>query len=84
MDLLLFLLLTNSPAEPKSPISYWVVLEMDNGDIESGEEEFHGQRGRKYRPVEAHDRAVLEMSSMDPGSSSSSSSIPPLRQPSLK
>lgn len=57
---------------------------MDNGDIESGEEEFHGQRGRKYRPVEAHDRAVLEMSSMDPGSSSSSSSVPPIRHPSLK
>ncbi|XP_038894315.1 cation-chloride cotransporter 1 isoform X1 [Benincasa hispida] len=57
---------------------------MDNGDIESGEEEFHGQRGRKYRPVEAHDRAVLEMSSMDPGSSSSSSSIPPMSHPSLK
>lgn len=51
---------------------------MDNGDIESGEEEFHGQRGRKYRPVEAHDRAVLEMSSMDPGASSSSSSVPPI------
>lgn len=48
---------------------------MDNGDIESGEEEFSGGRGgRKYRPVVANDRAVLEMSSMDPGSSPSSSS----------
>lgn len=46
---------------------------MDNGDIEGGEEEFHEQRGRKYRPVVAHDRAVLEMSSMDPGSSSDAS-----------
>ncbi|XP_028783358.1 cation-chloride cotransporter 1 [Neltuma alba] len=46
---------------------------MDNGDLDgSGEDEFHGQRGRKYRPVLANDRAVLEMSSMDPGSSSSS------------
>lgn len=39
--------------------------EMDNGDIESAKEEFQGQRRRKYHPVEAHDRAVLEMSSMD-------------------
>ncbi|XP_054803506.1 cation-chloride cotransporter 1 isoform X1 [Prosopis cineraria] len=46
---------------------------MDNGDLDgSGEDEFHGQRGRKYRPVLDNDRAVLEMSSMDPGSSSSS------------
>ncbi|KAH7568504.1 hypothetical protein ACOSP7_011486 [Xanthoceras sorbifolium] len=52
---------------------------MDNGDIEGGEEEFHGQGGRKYRPVVADDRAVLQMSSMDPGSPSSSSlpGIPP-------
>lgn len=56
---------------------------MDNADIESGEEDFHGKRGRKYRPVEAHDRAVLEMSSMDPGSSSSSPSVP-MRHPSMK
>ena len=47
---------------------------MDNGDLEgSGEDEIHLQRGRKYRPVLDNDRAVLEMSSMDPGSSSSSS-----------
>ncbi|KAJ7969068.1 cation-chloride cotransporter 1-like [Quillaja saponaria] len=46
---------------------------MDNEDIEGGgEDDFQGQRGRKYRPVVANDRAVLEMSSMDPGSSSSS------------
>ncbi|KAK6932092.1 Amino acid permease/ SLC12A domain [Dillenia turbinata] len=49
---------------------------MGNEDIESGDEEFSSQRGRKYRPVVAHDRAVLEMSSMDPGSSSSSSPFP--------
>ncbi|XP_010501658.1 PREDICTED: cation-chloride cotransporter 1-like isoform X1 [Camelina sativa] len=51
---------------------------MDSGDIEeaggNGEEEFRsGPRlgGSKYRPVVAHDRAVVEMSSIDPGSSSS-------------
>ncbi|XAR59369.1 hypothetical protein NMG60_11015188 [Bertholletia excelsa] len=50
---------------------------MDNGEI-SDENEFppsHGGRGtRQYRPVVAHDndRAVLEMSSLDPGSSSAS------------
>jgi hypothetical protein len=48
---------------------------MDNEDIDSAEEEFPARiGGRKYRPVVANDRAVLEMSSMDPGSSSSSSS----------
>ncbi|CAA7062358.1 unnamed protein product [Microthlaspi erraticum] len=52
---------------------------MDKGDIEeagsNGEEEFgSGTRlgGRQYRPVVAHDRAVVEMSSIDPGSPSSS------------
>lgn len=49
---------------------------MDRGDIEeaAGEEEFPRLGGGKYRPVGAHDRAVVEMSSIDPGSSSSSSS----------
>ncbi|CAI0545488.1 unnamed protein product [Linum tenue] len=47
---------------------------MDSGDIEGG--------GLKYQPVVAHDRAVLEMSNMDPGSSSSSS--PTKRLPELK
>ncbi|XP_022762679.1 cation-chloride cotransporter 1-like isoform X2 [Durio zibethinus] len=47
---------------------------MDNGDLEGGgDEAFHGKGGRKYRPVRPNDRAVLEMSSMDPGSSSSDS-----------
>lgn len=46
---------------------------MDNGDHDgSGEDEFRGKRGRKYRHVLNNDRAVLEMSSMGPGSSSSS------------
>ncbi|KAL6333129.1 hypothetical protein AAG906_028312 [Vitis piasezkii] len=44
---------------------------MDNGDIENAEDEFGGQSGRKYRPVVSHDRAVLQMSSLDSGSSSS-------------
>ncbi|KAB2051299.1 hypothetical protein ES319_A12G046200v1 [Gossypium barbadense] len=49
---------------------------MDNGDLEGGGGDlaFHGKGGRKYSPVVAHDRAVLEMSSMDPGSSSDSKS----------
>ncbi|KAJ6775935.1 SOLUTE CARRIER FAMILY 12 CATION COTRANSPORTERS [Salix koriyanagi] len=56
---------------------------MDDGDIEGGggglEDEFPTkQSGRKYRPVVAHDPAVLEMSSIPPGSSSSN------HQPSLK
>ncbi|GMY38051.1 cation-chloride cotransporter 1 [Fagus crenata] len=45
---------------------------MDNGDIETAEEGFAGRIGaRQYRPVIANDRAVLEMSSIDSGSSSS-------------
>ncbi|XP_022748731.1 cation-chloride cotransporter 1 isoform X3 [Durio zibethinus] len=47
---------------------------MNNGDLEGGgDEAFHAKGGRKYSPVRPHDRAVLEMSSMDPGSSSSDS-----------
>ncbi|XP_041024126.1 cation-chloride cotransporter 1-like [Juglans microcarpa x Juglans regia] len=49
---------------------------MDNGDIESADEEFPGRiSGRKYRPVVANDRAVLQMSSMDPGSSSATATF---------
>ncbi|KAL2327471.1 hypothetical protein Fmac_020898 [Flemingia macrophylla] len=51
--------------------------ENGDGDIEGGGGDDGGFRsplGRKYRPVLANDRAVLEMSSVDPGSSSSSSS----------
>lgn len=51
--------------------------EMGDSDIEGGgggEDDFRSPIGRKYRPVLANDRAVLEMSSMDPGSSSTSSS----------
>ncbi|XP_059666114.1 cation-chloride cotransporter 1-like [Cornus florida] len=48
---------------------------MDNGEIESSDDnevETSQTRGRKYRPVVAHDKdhAILEMSSLDPGSSS--------------
>ncbi|KAK9115011.1 hypothetical protein Syun_021808 [Stephania yunnanensis] len=42
---------------------------MENGDIESQDEELPSQNGRRYRPVDAHDRAVLEMSSMENRSS---------------
>ncbi|KAL8129517.1 hypothetical protein V2J09_018672 [Rumex salicifolius] len=52
---------------------------MDNADIEGGgDEELRPQPqgvvgvGRKYRPVAASDSAVLQMSSLDPGASSSS------------
>lgn len=53
---------------------------MDNGDIEGGggggggDDQFHARRGRRYTPVvDDDDRAVLEMASMDPSGSSSSS-----------
>ena len=53
---------------------------MDNGDLDgSGEDEIHMQRGCKYRPVLDNDRVVLEMSSMDPGSSSYSNKPSPLK-----
>ncbi|CAK8534558.1 unnamed protein product [Lathyrus sativus] len=48
---------------------------MGDSDIEGGgggDDGFRSPIGRKYRPVLANDRAVLEMSSIDPGSSSSS------------
>ncbi|ESW10564.2 hypothetical protein PHAVU_009G216800 [Phaseolus vulgaris] len=50
--------------------------ENGDGDIEGGggDDGFRSSIGRKYRPVLANDRAVLEMSSIDPGSSSSSTS----------
>lgn len=57
---------------------------MDNGDLESGQEEnsIPVKIGRKYRPVVDNDSAVLEMSSMDrSGSPSSSSSMPVPRPP---
>lgn len=46
---------------------------MDNEDVEGClEDEFQASRGgNKYHPVVANDSAVLEMSSIDPGSSSS-------------
>ncbi|XP_042513128.1 cation-chloride cotransporter 1-like [Macadamia integrifolia] len=47
---------------------------MENGEIENADEELPSPSGRKYRPVVAHDRAVLQMSSIDTESSSSSSS----------
>ncbi|XP_057949128.1 cation-chloride cotransporter 1 isoform X4 [Malania oleifera] len=51
-------------------------IQMDNGEIgEGGGGEISPQSGRKYRPVVAHDRAVLEMSSLDSSPSSSSASF---------
>ncbi|KAL1364050.1 hypothetical protein HN51_012219 [Arachis hypogaea] len=47
---------------------------MEDVDLDGG-----GGSGRKYRPVLDSDRAVLEMSSMDPGSSSAASSSQPFR-----
>lgn len=56
---------------------------MDNNEeIEGGSSEDNefgsGRGGRKYRPVVAHDndRAVVEMSCLDPSGSSSSSPFP--------
>ncbi|KAJ0989759.1 hypothetical protein J5N97_008115 [Dioscorea zingiberensis] len=42
---------------------------MENGEIESADEEMPSSSGRQYRPVGSHDRAVIEMSSMESGSS---------------
>ncbi|KAG5006467.1 hypothetical protein JHK85_025009 [Glycine max] len=54
--------------------------ENGDGDIEGGggadDGGFRSPIGRKYHPVLANDRAVLEMSSMDQGPSSSSSAFP--------
>lgn len=42
---------------------------MENGEIESADEEMASSSGRQYRPVGSHDRAVIQMSSMESGSS---------------
>ncbi|TYH85791.1 hypothetical protein ES332_D02G293500v1 [Gossypium tomentosum] len=47
---------------------------MNTDDLEGGEDDgYHAQGNRKYSPVGAQDRAVLEMASMDPGSSATAS-----------
>lgn len=38
---------------------------MENGEIETTDEEMPSQRGRQYRPVVTHDRAVIQMSSLE-------------------
>ena len=47
---------------------------MENGnEIETTDEErppINPPRGRQYRPVGSHDRAVIQMASMEPGSTS--------------
>ncbi|KAM1024871.1 hypothetical protein ACFX15_037415 [Malus domestica] len=47
-------------------------IEMANVEA-SAENEFRGQRGRKYHLVVNNDRVVLKMSPMDPSSSSPTS-----------
>ncbi|KAB2601841.1 cation-chloride cotransporter 1-like [Pyrus ussuriensis x Pyrus communis] len=57
--------------------------EMDNANVEAGaEDELCGQRGQKYRPAVDDNRVVLEMSPMDPSSSSLTSL--PIHQALLK
>ncbi|MBA0856380.1 hypothetical protein Goshw_027548 [Gossypium schwendimanii] len=47
---------------------------MNTDDLGGGEDDgYHAQGNRKYSPVGAQDRAVLEMASMDPGSSATAS-----------
>lgn len=41
---------------------------MENGEIETVDEEMSSQNGRQYRPVVCNDQAVIQMSSI--GSSS--------------
>ena len=50
---------------------------MNNKDLKGREKDkINLQRRRKYRPFMDNDRVDLEMSSMDPGSSSTSSRDP--------
>ncbi|XP_052882123.1 cation-chloride cotransporter 1-like isoform X2 [Gossypium arboreum] len=50
---------------------------MNTDDLEGGEDDgYNAQGNRKYSPVGAQDRAVLEMASMDPGSSATASQSP--------
>ncbi|XP_008781082.1 cation-chloride cotransporter 1-like isoform X2 [Phoenix dactylifera] len=39
---------------------------MENGEMESANQETHSQSGRRYTPVVTHDQAVLQMSSIEP------------------
>ncbi|XP_010921512.1 cation-chloride cotransporter 1 isoform X2 [Elaeis guineensis] len=39
---------------------------MENGEMESANQETHLQSGRRYTPVVTHDQAVLQMSSIEP------------------
>lgn len=40
---------------------------MENGEIESADEEITSRSGRQYRPVVSHDPSVVQMTSMDSG-----------------
>ncbi|XP_020273287.1 cation-chloride cotransporter 1 [Asparagus officinalis] len=46
---------------------------MDIGEIESTDEEMPAHTGRQYSPVTLHDRPVIEMSSLEAGTSSETS-----------
>ncbi|XP_042428391.1 cation-chloride cotransporter 1-like isoform X2 [Zingiber officinale] len=43
---------------------------MDNGEIESGDEEMPSHSGQKYRPVFSHEKSSIQMTSMESGPSS--------------
>ncbi|XP_042424867.1 cation-chloride cotransporter 1-like isoform X1 [Zingiber officinale] len=43
---------------------------MDNGEIESADEEMPSHSGQKYRPVFAHEKSSIQMTSMESGPSS--------------
>ncbi|XP_074573484.1 cation-chloride cotransporter 1-like isoform X1 [Curcuma longa] len=43
---------------------------MDNGEIESADEEMPSHSAQKYRPVFSHEKSSIQMTSMEPGLSS--------------
>ncbi|GLJ53236.1 hypothetical protein SUGI_1134600 [Cryptomeria japonica] len=48
---------------------------MENGEVEEiGSEQYGSGGGRRYRPVSAHDRPVVELSSLPPGSATANKS----------
>lgn len=40
---------------------------MDNGEIESADEEMPSRGGRQYRPVVSHEQSIVQMTSMESG-----------------
>lgn len=43
---------------------------MDNGEIESADEEMFARKGLQYSPVKSHDRPVIQMASLETGAPS--------------